>query len=1048
MLVAPRQESIEPPDAFLSPGPAPMAVLQALAAGPIWFAVFDRELRITFVNDQLAAVSGQSVAAHVGRTLRELLPANPETVDRAEQSIRAVLETGRPATFTVGAHMQGASREWLATYVPVVGTSGAIEGACGIVVELTADREREAAQVRARMEAERMARRLGVLQEMVVALSTARDPAAVARVVVEHARRLADAASARVWMLQERTLELLAASDQERDGVRSIPLDAALPVSAANARRDAVWLEDRRAVEARFPAAAVAGPGEGGVAALPLAADGRRAGVLAFAFDEPRAFDLEERAFLLAIAEHSAQALDRAFLLAAERASREDAQRATTQVERLQAVTAALSRASTVEEVATVLVQSADAVVGARSAVAFVVDRDRSTARLVAAAGLIAVHGPRLEQTPLDQPTPALTSARTGQAFWLESQEAIAASFPDFGERAPFLQPIGALVALPLRSHGEVLGSIGFVFDVERRFSTEDRELLGSIADQCAEALDRARLLETEREARAEAQRLAERLGRLQEITAALSASRTAEDIARTITERVQTVVGAEVSFACVLDEAGEHRLRVLGTRGDGLVHPACSERLPLDRVLPGCRAAATGEPLWLETPGEVRERFPELAATGSGRPRASLVALPLRAAGRLIGSFGFAFDTPRRFDDEERSYFLAIGQQCAVALDRARLVEDERRARLQAEQARAEAERARAEAESARAESERVRSLLDGFVDNAPLGFAILDRDLRYERINATLAAANGLPVEAHLGKTPRELLPGLPMDDIEAALRRVVDTGEPLLDHEIAGETPAGPGRRIWLETWYPVRSGGRTVAIGALVREVTRERHAEEFQRHVMGIVGHDLRNPLSAVLTATGLLERSGLDPVEAKLVARIGAGAHRIEEIVRTLLDFARVRGGGGVPLAPRRCKLGELCRAVAEECRLARPGRRILCEGEGEGAGEWDPDRVAQLLTNLVSNALDHSEDGEPVWIRWRGAEDEVVVEVANAGAPISEELLPRLFEPFRRGDRGRTGGLGLGLFIARAIAVAHGGQIDVRSSVGEGTVFSVRLPR
>jgi signal transduction histidine kinase len=133
---------------------------------------------------------------------------------------------------------------------------------------------------------------------------------------------------------------------------------------------------------------------------------------------------------------------------------------------------------------------------------------------------------------------------------------------------------------------------------------------------------------------------------------------------------------------------------------------------------------------------------------------------------------------------------------------------------------------------------------------------------------------------------------------------------------------------------------------------------------------------------------------------------------------------------------------------VAEECSAARSGRQVRCEVDGDCAGAWDADRIAQLLTNLVLNALDHSPDGAPVWIRCRALEHDVVLEVVNAGPVLPPELVPRLFEPFRRGDGARRGGVGLGLFIARAIARAHQGDISVRSSAADGTVFSVRLPR
>ncbi len=1009
------------------------AAFRALAAAPIGLAVFDRELRFVYVNAWMAGVNGVPAEAHAGRTLRDLFPDDPEPVATIEARIGAVLESGAPSTFSVVvSRPEDHRREWVATYFPIVGSSGDVDGACGLVLEVTADRDREAAQARARAEAERMARRLGYLQDVTAALSAARDPSAVAAVVVERARDLVGAVGATFRVLRGDTLEVLAATGDVHDPghFRPVRLGGDVPVCAAATLGEPLWLEDRAAMEARFPRAAAACAGCGGIAALPLAARGRQIGTLAFMFDRPRAFDLEDRAFLLGVAEQSAQALDRALLHDAERASREAAQRASERVARLQAVTAAMSGASTAEEVATGLVHSARDVLGAQSAIVYLLEPERAALRLGAAAGR-AADAHRLDRLPLAHPHPASRVARTGEPCWLETRAAIAGTLPRLRELVPYGDAIGAIAALPLRARGEVLGSLGLSFDEERAFGAEDRELLSSVADQCAQALDRARLLDAEREARAGAQRVADRLARLQEITAALAASRTAAEIAEALTERVHAV-GATVSSAYLLEPDGSH-LRLLGSRGAAPEVARRFERIPVSAPFPACHAAASGEPVWLETREEVAAAFPEVGAIGAAHRRSAIAALPLRAGGKVIGSLGFSFDRPRRFDDAERNFFLSVVEQCGVALDRARLLEDERRARADAEQARVEADRARA--------------LLDAIVENAPLGIGFLDREFRFRNANPKLAEMNGFPVEAHLGRTPRELLPGLPMDDVEAAWRRVLETGEPLIDVEIVGETRAAGGR-VWMESWYPVRSGGETIGIGALVRDVTKEREAELFQRHVLGVVGHDLRNPLSAIVTATKLLGRHDLPPPQARLLGRIAGCADRIEEIVRALLDFARVRGGMGVPITRRPCDLADIACEVAEECRLSHPGRQVDCTGEGDCAGEWDPDRIAQLLTNLVSNALDYSPEGAPVWVRWRGGEREVVLEVANAGPPIPPEVVPRLFEPFLRGETGRRGGLGLGLFIAGAIAGAHRGRIDVRSSEPAGTVFTVRLPR
>jgi signal transduction histidine kinase len=137
-------------------------------------------------------------------------------------------------------------------------------------------------------------------------------------------------------------------------------------------------------------------------------------------------------------------------------------------------------------------------------------------------------------------------------------------------------------------------------------------------------------------------------------------------------------------------------------------------------------------------------------------------------------------------------------------------------------------------------------------------------------------------------------------------------------------------------------------------------------------------------------------------------------------------------------------------RRVVDEVRLVWPERRITLHASGDGQGAWDEGRLAQVVTNLVGNALQHSPEGTPVRVSTQGEGPSVLLEVHNEGVPIPAELLPVLFEPYRQGPEAGTGrgSLGLGLFITRQIVLGHGGTLDARSSAEEGTTFTVRLPR
>ncbi|HYO64821.1 MAG TPA: HAMP domain-containing sensor histidine kinase [Archangium sp.] len=241
---------------------------------------------------------------------------------------------------------------------------------------------------------------------------------------------------------------------------------------------------------------------------------------------------------------------------------------------------------------------------------------------------------------------------------------------------------------------------------------------------------------------------------------------------------------------------------------------------------------------------------------------------------------------------------------------------------------------------------------------------------------------------------------------------------------------------------------------------VMDISEQKRAEEhlrrtaeFRERFMSIVSHDLRNPLNAILlSANALLRSEDLGERHVKGARRIITSAERMKRMISDLLDFARGRLGGGIPISPRAVELTALCREVVEELEAGRPGREVELEVEGDLQGEWDADRLSQLLINLGKNALDYSPEESRVRFSLSGEGGFVRLEVHNAGAPIPAERLGSIFEPFRRfGEEHSptsTSGLGLGLYIVEQIVRAHGGSVSVRSTQEEGTTFTVRLPR
>ena len=226
-----------------------------------------------------------------------------------------------------------------------------------------------------------------------------------------------------------------------------------------------------------------------------------------------------------------------------------------------------------------------------------------------------------------------------------------------------------------------------------------------------------------------------------------------------------------------------------------------------------------------------------------------------------------------------------------------------------------------------------------------------------------------------------------------------------------------------------------------------ETQRElRSVAEFREMFIGILGHDLRNPLGSIVVAsTLLLRRKKLDEQDAQIVARIIRSSQRMTRMITQMLDLTRARLGGGLAIEPKPIDLRELCRNVVDEFDVT-----IQLDVDGDLTGTWDGDRLAEVLSNLAGNAVEYAAPATSVNVRAYGDAAQVVVEVSNQGDPIPADVLPFIFEPFRRAARRRkspNGNLGLGLYIAQQVVFSHGGTLDVRSADGT-TTFVMRLPR
>ena len=240
----------------------------------------------------------------------------------------------------------------------------------------------------------------------------------------------------------------------------------------------------------------------------------------------------------------------------------------------------------------------------------------------------------------------------------------------------------------------------------------------------------------------------------------------------------------------------------------------------------------------------------------------------------------------------------------------------------------------------------------------------------------------------------------------------------------------------------------------AIDQLIAE-SSTRFSEQIKQskeRFLAILGHDLRTPLGAVMTSSSfLLETAKLDESSATLLKGIASSAARMNDMVTDLLDFARTRFGDCIPIERETLDLHDVVDKVVAEVTASAPDRKVDVSASGNLRGRWDANRIAQALTNLLSNAVEHGKPDAPITVTVRGEDREVELSVQSEGPTIPERDLRQILEgmknPEKDGKRDRRH-LGLGLYIVDKIVAAHGGSVDVRSTDETGTTFTVRLPR
>jgi sigma-B regulation protein RsbU (phosphoserine phosphatase) len=352
---------------------------------------------------------------------------------------------------------------------------------------------------------------------------------------------------------------------------------------------------------------------------------------------------------------------------------------------------------------------------------------------------------------------------------------------------------------------------------------------------------------------------------------------------------------------------------------------------------------------------------------------------------------------------------------------------------------------------------------------DNAPCGYVTILPDGRIAKANPTLAGWLDIPVAELVGSKFRDrlsvpgrmlyethLIPLLRMQGFitEIAVDLLTKATAKLPVFISANERRDEEGELVFTRLIVFQASERRSFERSLLqsrdqaFKGLADEKATSALREQFIAVLGHDLRNPLASVDAGMRMVAKDPLTRRQGQLIGMIQASTLRMSGLIDNVLDFARGQLGDGITLSRDSAKpLAPVVHQIVEELRAAHPDVTIEEVVAIDRPVDCDHSRIGQLLSNLLGNALTHGALDKPVSVRAETDRDDLLISVANAGAPIPAKAMEHLFRPFFRGDvRTSANGLGLGLHIASEIAKAHGGTLTVRSD-DEETCFVFRMP-
>jgi two-component system phosphate regulon sensor histidine kinase PhoR len=622
-----------------------------------------------------------------------------------------------------------------------------------------------------------------------------------------------------------------------------------------------------------------------------------------------------------------------------------------------------------------------------------------------------AVHFRHPDGTPFPKEAcPLAAVLRTGEVVRVHEDH--------FIRKDGSLLPV-AYVSVPIVTEGKITGAVLAFHDITERLRVEQ---------------ERAELLKREQLARAEAEAANERLRLLQAIIESALAHLAPEALLEEVLPQVREALRLDTVAVLLLNE-DDDTLSVYAA--DGLGAEALADiRVPVERATTRHLASARRPLLLDDLSGlDLAPRFPAALKF--------LAGVSLRVERRVLGLLVVGAIEPRTFSRDDARLLQLVADRIALALDRAQAYQAERRARALVEKIADQILRQAAE--------------LDTIIDAIPSGVIVCDQDGRVVRVNAYGMALLGQRAHEGQRESPfaRRLYhpSGEPMPPEEYPLARAL-RGETASDFRCMLHRKNHGEDLELLASYAPLYdSTGEITGAVCVATDITNISRLERQKDEFLSVASHELKTPLTSLKILTQLtqrrLARAGV--VEAEQLVGMERSIWRMELLVNDLLDVSRIEGGK-LALRIEESDLVAVCRAVAEEQMAASERSIELDLPRAPLMVPMDAERIAQVIANLLSNALKYSPADCRVTLRARHEGGSALVSVRDEGAGIPPDAQEQLFERFYRvpGVQVQTGsgvGMGLGLYISREIVERHGGRIWVESAVGEGTTFFFSLP-